>query len=372
MKAEHEYIIRVLRRFIGLQTRKEKKEEIMNLDWSEVLYQSTLHHVNTILFLDLKETNNIIYINNSIYKLIKNSFDCSRTISRLMGVNAAKLINLAESNNIDAIIVKGIILENILYNINGAREFNDIDLIINKKNLSKFKNLLEKEGFAQGKFQKETDVVLPVARRDIIEKELYSHETIEFFKQEDTRVIVDLNFELMWKNIYNLLGVNLKVDFFMENKETYIINESKVVGPSLELLFIHTCIHLYCEAVQFCWQYSWYKNYGDLELRKYLDIALFFNCDIDWNYISEIIKKFNLVLPIRFTLTHLLQIFPDLIVPDIMQDYIGIVEDEDYFYTCKNEKMNWLTPFKDRIFNQVKTKDEVFSRIEEKDIQVKK
>lgn len=351
-KEEYQYILRVLRRFLGLNTEPENLSKAYLYNWESILYQAILHKITGILYIDLINTGVYKIVNNNLFRYLKRNCDYSNAINLKMLDYSEKISNEL-MGEIDIAIIKGAILTGYLYNDFSLRTFNDIDILVEKKNIDIVSKYLRDLGCVQGKYDKKRRTVVKANRSEIVMKELNSHETVEFhlLSRElfDFDIVFDINFAFFWKGLKYLENIN--ISDVLDKTRKYIIKERVVSSLSPENLFIHTCLHLYTEAVLFCWQYSWYKNFEETELNKYIDVALFLSKDMDFVYIDKIIQKHNLFEPVSFVLTHCKEIFDDLNIPCLMEKYI-LNNMKDFYYTCNEEKKYWKSTFCDRLFNQ--------------------
>ena len=135
MPREYDYILRVASRFMGMNTLKEDKEQILELDWDVVVYQAILHKMVPILFDDLKKTKLVQCINNTLYYFLRNYVSYIMYLDSNILELAFEISSRAQLEGIKVFIVKGPILMDYLYGGNNYRVFNDIDLLVEKKNV---------------------------------------------------------------------------------------------------------------------------------------------------------------------------------------------------------------------------------------------
>lgn len=374
MNKEEQYILRAINRLFQIKTEDETSEEMLGYDWGVILYQSVLHKIVPIIYGDLIKNNLIGTVSNQIYKVMKNITDISKYHNRVLQEQAELILRQATQENIEMLILKGPILADFLYDDSRMRIFGDLDILVEKTNLPQMKELLTGNGYVQGSYDKSLETIIPVSRREIIERELYTHETVEFHKiNEDsymTDLVIDVNHAVSWKEIGNIEKISVKD--FMEKSCMYNVQGVSMPGPIPERLFIHTCMHLYSEAVFFCWQYSWHKNFGDVELKKYIDIGLFLKKKIDWECVVEEIRYFGVEEQIIYVLTQFKQLFPEVCLPNALLNYIGDVTDTGYYYTCRGDKKTWTLSIKERVFNQAGRKQDVLLNTEEGDMMIKR
>lgn len=354
MIEEEKYILRVIKRLFGIDI-KEVREEIREYDWSFILYQSAIHRIIPIIYYDLIKQELAAEINKKIYKLMRNITKTTKYNNKLLFEQAYLVALEAQKENLNILILKGSILEQFLYSGVGMRIFDDIDILIDRQHLLKIKNLLKNLDYTQGSYDKNQECIIPANRKEIIEREMLTHETVEFHKViEDykTDIVIDVNHSLFWKGMELNTKNKMMICDFMKRRAMYGKDEMSIPGPTPEMLFLHTCIHLYSEAAFFCWQYSWSKNFGDSELRKYIDIGLFFSKQVCWNKVYEDIYYYDIEEPISYVLTQFNLLFPEIYVPDQLIGLIDKCSKNGYYYTCSGMKKKWTLSIRKRIFNQ--------------------
>jgi hypothetical protein len=165
-------------------------------------------------------------------------------------------------------LLKGSYLLN-LYSY-GTRTSNDIDLLINKDDVTYFVDKFKSNGYEQG-FIRGGEFV-PATRKDIIESRLNNGETVPLIKESGLFNLkyfeVDLNFSLDYKAKQE----NDLVPDLLQGREN-LIETYKGNLPTLNNVdfFIFLCLHLYKEATV----YDWVKRERDMTLYKFVDIYLF-------------------------------------------------------------------------------------------------
>nr|WP_245341878.1 nucleotidyltransferase family protein [Enterococcus rivorum] len=352
---ESKYLFDILYNFLGINVELDKNISSLNLE--KILYQATLHRITPVIYHYFFNENITSKINNNIYKLLKTQYDISSYRDRMLSNEAHEICRYAKKTDVDAMILKGPILSNYLYNQQGLRMYGDIDILMNREDLSKGKKLISSLGYMQANKNKDTDLLIEATRFDILKKEISSHETVEFYKNGQVNlldeIIVDINHSVLWKKTTQInLFDDISTNTFLDNNFDYKFEGKKIVGPTPELLFIHTCLHLYSEAVLFCWQYSWHKNWGDIEMIKYLDIGLLMNKEIDWDIVNSYIEDKDFRVGIEFVISNFNILFPIFPIPKLLKKYVNSESKVNYYYTCKGEIKHWNNSLKDRVFNQ--------------------
>lgn len=149
----------------------------------------------------------------------------------------------------------------------GLRTSNDIDLLVEKKDLSKIERALKNAGLRQGSVK--NGEFIPATRKEIIFAGMMKGETMPYvFETGDPAMPyleIDLNFALGYKNeapdrIHTMLSRTVRRNF----------GDFAIETLCKEDFLIHLCAHLYKEATA----YPWIRMGRDLSLYKFLDIYL--------------------------------------------------------------------------------------------------
>ena len=149
----------------------------------------------------------------------------------------------------------------------GVRTSNDIDLLVNRRDLTQVTQCLLSNGFSQGYIRNNRFV--PATRRDIVNALVNRGETTPFIKQVDLPEMKFLE-----------VDVNISLDETAFQKETAVSEmlQKRRMDENCGLytldkvdFLIHLCTHLYKEASV----YQWVQMGRDLSLYKFLDIYLF-------------------------------------------------------------------------------------------------
>jgi len=243
---------------------KEKKEIDLildkNLDWEYILTTLKINKIAVLFYdniLDKKIPKNIIQkLSQRKKQLIMRE--------KFMQKELFKLLDLLKKEDIEPVVMKGVVLAN-LYPA-GARPFADLDILIKKEELQKVKDILLKKGYKLYEHSRS-------------EKEyLEHHKHLIFFKKKKPSV------EVHWDIVNNDTRININPLVFINNSENIIISKKEVNILKPEHQFLHLCIHLI-------------EHKFILSLRYYLDIKFLlkkYKNKLDWDEIINISKQMNI------------------------------------------------------------------------------
>lgn len=174
-------------------------------------------------------------------------------------------------------LLKGAFLTTQLYE-EGYRTSNDVDILLEVKDIDKCQKILKENGFQQG-YLGDDGKFIPATRLEIMMSRMNFGETVPFYKMvEGMPLQIDLNFSLDYKQnaenevISNMLKRTVEVEIKNETFRTLCPTD----------FLIHLCCHLYKEATTV----NWVEDDRDLNLYKFSDINLFLH-----NYGTEAFYK---------------------------------------------------------------------------------
>lgn len=197
---------------------------------------------------------------------------------------------VCELNQVPGIFLKGVPLSRLLYRNVYHRRYHDIDILIERKNINNIESYLLKQGYQYG-YEYKGKIYIP-SRKELIFKQLYSHECYEMFKINRGGIVsyVDINFLFSWVDVNDLSYKNEKsVTEIFENKE---LQKNTITTLNWEYMFVHLCCHFYNEAhyIETDNEYHEERDYNIILIRL-LDIALVLKQKLNLKKIKWIVEK---------------------------------------------------------------------------------
>ena len=221
-------------------------------------------------------------------------------------------------------LLKGAFLTTQLYK-KGHRTSNDIDILINKEDITELQELLKNNGFVQGKYDLINKVIVPASRKEIINSRMNYGETIPFLKLISGNLLeVDINFSVDYKPsednsiVSELLNSIIKIP--VGNTYFYTLDSTEFL--------IHLCCHLYKEATT----YNWVKTQRDLMLYKFSDINVFLHKFASADFFEKLrlkIKELGLEKSCYYTFENSSVIYPNLNKIVGFEDFKNMIRPED-------------------------------------------
>lgn len=196
----------------------------------------------------------------------------------------------------------------------GERISNDIDLLVEQKDISTLSKILKEMGFVQGYYNFREGKIIPLSRAEILSRRMNRGETAPFILETENSIVpfieVDINFSLDY--LPNSHGEMLHSIL----KDT-ISYAGKIKGGIQSLqgddFFLHLVMHQYKESIL----YSMVQRNKDSELYKLLDIYLFIkNGYIDFSNLYNKIRKYELDKPVYSVMKAVSELFEDFSISD--------------------------------------------------------
>lgn len=237
-----------------------------------------LHRVENIVYTKLKKNGlKMGAFTNSLAMLydqgIKNNFDYEK--------NLLYICKIFAEANFKYALLKGAFLITTVYE-KGMRYSNDIDILIEEKDIDACQKLLFKNGFIQGELV--NGKLQAATRREIVLSRMNYGETIPFCKLcGDRPVYVDLNFSLDYKPTVE----NKIIQSMLENAVSVKWNNCIIRTLDICNFIIHLCMHLYKEATT----YEWVKRRRDLNLYKFNDLNMMFHECVNKDDYEKLVRR---------------------------------------------------------------------------------
>jgi len=286
---------------------KTKIESLMKkaVHWPYVLGQLLFHRMGGAAYCTLRECELLGKVNREMRNSLKTIHESGTVKSASLKLALAELADILKNAEFPYALLKGAYLVSLYPS--GLRTSNDVDVLINQKDLSNLEMLLKAAGFSQGNVRNGSFV--PASRAEILSSRMNRGETVPFIKQIDFPGMeffeIDINFSLDFKAKQE----NNVVASLLKNAEPLIeTGTGRLPTLSPADFLIHLCCHLYKEAVV----YAWVEMERDLSLYKFSDIYLLVNQWTDHVFyaeLSEHICKYGLKQECYYALLRTKELF---------------------------------------------------------------
>ena len=274
----------------------ETKAKIRSLidegvNWDHLIQRAAQQRLTQLLYWNLKDFS----IPETVLTELKESFEENARGNLLMLGELLKVLKLFASEGISAVSYKGPVLAILAYGNLSLRQFNDLDIFVDRGDVLKAKEILvsqgykpqfEVEGFMQKKF-------------------LRSQVEYKFFNPE-----TGVHLEIHWQFPGVSFSFSSEARFLEDPKSRTMIkiNNNEIPFLSTENMFLIICIH----ASGHLWE----------RLAWICDISeLIQSSEVDWKYISERADELGIKRVLKVNLLLATDLF-DLKLPDAVLENI--------------------------------------------------
>lgn len=275
LKSEDELLLLCCRTEIDEVT-KHKIESLLHydLDWEHLIEMADKHRLMPLLYVNLSSIFSKSMSINVLQRL-KKKYRENTHKNLLLTSELVKIMKLLEKNNIKAVTYKGPALAHSIYENIGYRQYGDIDILIDKQEAPKAKNLMINNGY---------ELFQPIKIDDSTYMELES-EYIFINKENGAKVEINWNFEGKFFHFHG------DPQFLFDDLDELEINSIKFHSFSpvnqLLMLSIHAAKH------------NWNRLQWTCDISHYVQ-----NVEINWTKTIEKAEKlgFKRILMINLLL----------------------------------------------------------------------
>jgi hypothetical protein len=275
-------LLQLARKKLDLANVKKVEELLGNdLDWGYIKKNSEIHEISPLLYHNLNKISIKNKVPEGIMEGLKKRYYHNLARNMLLFEELAKVIESLNKANIEVVALKGAAIALTVYQDIGLREMWDIDILIQKKNLSSAKQEILKLGYS----------IVPKLddsyRRGLPIEEYYSkyYPHLPAFYKKSSGIILEVH----WDLISEILPFQINIDRIWDKLIKNEISGLEIKMLSYEDLLIHQCVHIA-------------RHRFSAKLRDYCDIAELSQLPLDWKNIVETAKKNRLKTPIYFAL----------------------------------------------------------------------
>ena len=238
------------------------------VDWNSLLKMATENKVITLFYHNLLSINNQIFpqiINNNLKKYLRSN----NIKNKILTQELIRLINLLKNQNIQAIPFKGSILAVSAYGNLALRQFVDIDILVEKKNIWQARELLLNEGYHNKENLTQEQEIAQLESRYVKAYTYYSpNKGVEIeihWKLRADYTLFPINYQQLWQE---------KTYFCLDNQNILCL------CPEDEFLYlcVHGCGDRWKNLAQICDLAAFIVSHKELNWAKLLAKAKQVNC----------------------------------------------------------------------------------------------
>lgn len=250
--------------------------------------------------------------------------------------------------------LKGTMLLHNTYKDYSLRYSNDVDILVQEKDLSAISSLLEKHDLEQRIFNYDTAKFEPASKQQKIFHRMTTHELLPFLLYDEVNpdfpyLEVDIQFDIFnrAKNLRQYFDHSKLFEQLCDTPTS--LGTMTILRPEYNILQLAS--HLYQDATRLIS----IKKGKDLELIRFLDIYEFVNQNsqqIDWEYLASEVEQYN-VQHILFYALYYTELLLGEFVPVSFMDKIRPLN-LDYLDTFGVEEglsIKWSKSFVKRMFD---------------------
>lgn len=336
------------------ETESERFKELLEgkVDWKEVLFQLITHRTLNMFYYNLKKFNLVDKLEKEAQRLMDTQWCVYGERNNYYLNELTKISKQFEKYDVVVPILKGNILASIVYPAIETRLFNDLDMLMQLKDVAPVTKALEEAGYLQGHYDKEKNIIVEASRKEKILQQIASHELQEFQKLGESKFVkiieADVNHDILWKGN---CPYKIPTEDLIKRAITVEINGQK----SYMLEYVDNIIQLSCHLFKEATLMMWITDLRDLKIYKFADlysyIKKFFN-KIDWDELVSRVKGYGIEKIVYYNF-HFIEMMFGEIVPKRVLDEIRPLDltylDE---YGIENkEPSNWNCDFFTRLFD---------------------
>lgn len=248
-----------------------------NLDWDSLQQIVDSEALAPLLYHLIKGKN---IVPTSIEDKWRNAYYYNGCRNTLLLRELVKILNKLRMAGVDAIVLKGAALAEIVYGDIAARPMSDLDLLINQHDLSVTRQILGELDYHQTGLEMQVGFT-----------EEFRNEEI-FYKGGLVDTYIDLHWRLIAPVYYQR---TFDKDWFWETSLLAKINQTSAIILGLEAQIVYLCAHLMLHhgGESLLWLY---------DVAKVID---FYQKEIDWKQVINKAKEYNLILSVQQILVQL-------------------------------------------------------------------
>lgn len=310
--------------------------EVLKVDISDMLY-------NHKCFYLLSKLNT----NNDYYQEIKIKSIVNKIYIHQRYNECINLFNRLEMSGIPYAVIKGAILSTIAYGQPYFRFSNDIDILIDRENISVVKSIMQHEGYVQGRIV--DNHINLFSRQEVVFQTAMTHQTAPFIKKTNNRLCpylyIDINLDILWGE--NSKRSDMKY-VLQQSQDTKICDVfTKKLCPEMELISL--CLHHYKDMNSIYLLY-----HSSLKLSLFCDIYFYIiNTELNENALYTYCSKLEVSEYIYYCLYYTNLIFSH----DKIKKYMSLLYSKnaeqliDTFGLTEEERQYWNVDFFTRLFS---------------------
>ncbi|RPK92144.1 MULTISPECIES: nucleotidyltransferase family protein [Streptomyces] len=245
---------------------------------------------------------------------------------------------------------KGFSLAEGEYGDPALRRINDVDLLVDRDDVPRAHEVLERLGYVQGKLAEDGEQVVPFSRKTQIFWRVNLSNQLPYRKAGNRPDVPEFNVDLCHDIFQKKSGVSAPARELLDRSVPMVLCGAPTWVPEPADRLLDLCSHLHKEATSL----QFIEDSVDLQISKFLDVAL-----VAAGYDEEVWRAFLVRVeeyeagPIAYYALHFTaELYPDAVPPEVL----AALRPEDTTYldqygTFDGQTARWALPFLGRLFD---------------------
>lgn len=331
------------------------------LDWNRVMGMLIMHRTMGVAWrnlIDHRLAAAEIFRPDYVLPVIEVCARGQELLAHEQTILASDLLSALNKGGVRGVVLKGVALAAMAYRTLGMRLSQDLDLLVERRDLGRANDVLLESGYAQGAWDATAERVIPASRQEIMKHTLYSHETFPYVKctSDSTimaRHVVDLHFSI---ELNSEVGSDQAVRRLLSRRARLApLPGVSVWSLSAEDMFVFVCVHFAREARL----RTETEELVDLVLYKLVDLVALLETGLNEGRLAEYARELGMQREVYFALHHINELYPARAPKRLMgelrpesTDYVDQVQDfASPAHKCQAAWRTWKSPVVKRFFD---------------------
>lgn len=280
-----------------------------SVNWGEIIEQSMNHKILPLICSFFLDERYFIYLppflNQYFVLLYKLNIEKNLQIKK----EAYKIGKVLEDNNIDYVSIKGVVLDNYLYENNGSRFLSDADFFVEKERFQEVRIILEQLGYTAGTVDWRKNKITNLTRKEHLLYLTSPSKLPEYVKNINDSIVGYVSLGFSSSFLWDSSKYNYNMSEALERSIVLPMNQNSNYIKSLSHPdhFIYIILHLYKHA----WLEYLSRRNNDVNLAKFSDVYRYWK-QLTLNEkkeVKKLVKQNNLINPVSWVLYHTDELF---------------------------------------------------------------
>lgn len=333
-------------------------DEFATIDWATFLDQTVQHKVAPLVWSNLDRLNREhqgIRVDRSTGSTLRAVHLFHSERNKLALAELHHVLDAAEARSLQVVPRKGAQFMQDVYREPALRPIGDIDVLVPREQAADLVSLLKERGYQEG-LPDGTTRIRRLSRRENLFWQLYGSDLPKLNKVTGNPylplIAMDVNISLVLPGT----SAELPVPALIKRSVRHEISGRKQRFLSPVDCVLDLCLHIYKNSTTLR-----FMNDGKHRLLlKYVDLVEYLSAyrhEFSWRTFLETAARYEVLLPVFYTLAHIDRIFPREIPSEVLAECGRSRHDKDEFLNQYGqwdapEPSSWTVPFEKRFFSR--------------------